>query len=129
MDMVFLRLAGLLLGISLVLRPQEIPRSSSASPRKNLSIPPILLRLTQFVLIVCKVLKQMKQLRTTSVFTSNGNKILWNIYKGFFRNYFSVATSVRRKEKLEELKHVLVSFVAIMGICNWMMNVESLEIL
>ena len=43
----FLWLAGLLLGISLGLRPPEIPRSSPASPWKNPSIPPLLLGLTQ----------------------------------------------------------------------------------
>ena len=46
-DGVFLGLAGLLLGISLGLRPQEIPRSSPTSPRKTPSFPPLLLRLTQ----------------------------------------------------------------------------------
>ena len=39
MDEVFLGLAGLLLGISLEIRPWEIPRSSPASPRKTPSIP------------------------------------------------------------------------------------------
>ena len=47
MDGVFLGLAGMLLGISLGLRPWEIPRSSPASPRKIPSIPPLLLGLTQ----------------------------------------------------------------------------------
>ena len=47
-DRVFLGLAGLLLGISLGLRPQEIPRSSPASPRKTLPFLPLLLRLTQY---------------------------------------------------------------------------------
>ena len=46
MDGVFLGLAGLLLGISLGLRPQEIPRRSPASPRKTPSFPPLLLRST-----------------------------------------------------------------------------------
>ena len=41
--------AGLLLGISLGLRPREIPRSSPASPQKTPSFPPLLLRLTQTV--------------------------------------------------------------------------------
>ena len=45
---VFLGLAGLLLGISLRLLPQEIPRSSPDSPRKTLSISPLLLGLTQY---------------------------------------------------------------------------------
>ena len=44
-DGVFLGLAELLLRISLRLRPREIPRSSTASPRKTPSFPPILLRL------------------------------------------------------------------------------------
>ena len=48
MDKVFLGLAWLLLRISLGLRPWESPRSSPASPRKNPSIPPLLLGLTQF---------------------------------------------------------------------------------
>ena len=39
---------AMLLGISLGLRPQEIPRSSPASPRKTPPIPPLLLRLTQY---------------------------------------------------------------------------------
>ena len=47
-DRVFLGLAGLLLGISLGLRPREIPRSSLASPRKTPSFRPLLLRLTQY---------------------------------------------------------------------------------
>ena len=47
MDGVFLRLAGLLLGISLGLRPREIPRSIPASPQKTPSIPHLLLGLTQ----------------------------------------------------------------------------------
>ena len=42
-DRVFLELAGQLLGISLVLCPGEIPRSSPASPRKTPSFPPLLL--------------------------------------------------------------------------------------
>ena len=46
MDGVFLGLAGLLLGISLGLCPQEIPRSSPASPWKTPSIHPLLLGLT-----------------------------------------------------------------------------------
>ena len=37
-DRVFLRLAGLLLGISLGLRPREIPRSRPASPWKTPSV-------------------------------------------------------------------------------------------
>ena len=45
-DGVFLGLAGLLLRISLRLRPWEIPRSSPASPWKTQSFPPLLLRLT-----------------------------------------------------------------------------------
>ena len=51
MDAVFLGLAGmrLLLGISLGLRPREIPRSSPASRRKTPSIPPLLLGLTQAI--------------------------------------------------------------------------------
>ena len=49
MDGVVLRLAGLLLGISLGLLPREIPRSSPASPRKTTSIPPLLLGLSQSV--------------------------------------------------------------------------------
>ena len=48
MDGVFLWLAGLLLGISLGIRPREIPWSSPASPWKTLSIPPLLLGLTQY---------------------------------------------------------------------------------
>ena len=47
MDRVFLGLAGLLLGISQGRSPWEIPKSSPASPRKTLSIPPFLLGLTQ----------------------------------------------------------------------------------
>ena len=45
-DRVFLGLAGLLLGISLVLFPREILWSSPASPRKTPHFPPLLLRLT-----------------------------------------------------------------------------------
>ena len=48
MDGVFLGLAGLLLGISLELRPWEIPRCSPASPWKT---PPLLLGLTQSMLL------------------------------------------------------------------------------
>ena len=48
MDGIFLELAGLLLGISLGLRPWELPRSSPASPWKIPSIPPLLLGLTQY---------------------------------------------------------------------------------
>ena len=44
--MFFLELAGLLLGISLGLRPQEIPWGSPASPRKTLAFPLLLIRLT-----------------------------------------------------------------------------------
>ena len=47
-DRVFLGLAGLLLGISLGLRPREIPQSSPASPWKTPSLPPLLLRLTHY---------------------------------------------------------------------------------
>ena len=47
MEEVFLGLSGLLLGISLGLRPWEIPRRSPASPRKTPSIPPLILGLTQ----------------------------------------------------------------------------------
>ena len=46
MDKAFLGLAGLLLGISLGLRPREIPRSRPASPPETLFIPPLLLGLT-----------------------------------------------------------------------------------
>ena len=46
-DRVFLGLAGLLLEISLGLRPREIPRSSPASQLPSPSFPPLLLRLTQ----------------------------------------------------------------------------------
>ena len=46
MDGVFLRLAGLLLRISLGLCPREIPWSSPTDPQKTLSIPPLLLGLT-----------------------------------------------------------------------------------
>ena len=49
MDGVFLGLAGLLLKISLGLRPQEIPWSSPARPRKTPSIPPLLLGFTQYL--------------------------------------------------------------------------------
>ena len=62
MDGVFLRLAGLLLGISLGLCPREIPSSSPASPRKTPSIPPLFLGLTQYECIgtlhevLCRVL-------------------------------------------------------------------------
>ena len=49
MDGVFLGLAGRLLDIPLGLRPQEIPQSSPASPWKTLSIPPLLLGLTQYL--------------------------------------------------------------------------------
>ena len=52
MDGVFLGLAGLLLGISLGLRPWEIPHSSPASPWKIMSIPPLLLVLTQYAMIM-----------------------------------------------------------------------------
>ena len=45
----FLRLSGLLLGISLGIRPREIPRSSPASPWKTPSFPPLLLRSTQYI--------------------------------------------------------------------------------
>ena len=48
MERVFLGLAGLLLGISLGLRPQDISRSNPASPRKTPSIPPLLLGLTHY---------------------------------------------------------------------------------
>ena len=56
MDRVFLGLAGLLLGISLGLGPWEIPGRSPASPWKTLSIPPLLLGLTQYVRasVLCK---------------------------------------------------------------------------
>ena len=47
MDGVFLGLAGLLLGIFLGLRLREIPQSSPSSFWKTLSIPPLLLGLTQ----------------------------------------------------------------------------------
>ena len=50
MDGAFLLLAGLLLGISIWLRPREIPQSSPASPQKTPSIPPLLLGLTQSAL-------------------------------------------------------------------------------
>ena len=50
-DRVFLGLAGLLLRISIGLRPREIPRSSPASPRKTPSFPPRLLRLTQYSIV------------------------------------------------------------------------------
>ena len=46
-DVVFLKLGGLLLGISLRLCPWEIPRRSPVSPRKTPSFPPLLLKLTQ----------------------------------------------------------------------------------
>ena len=49
MDRAFLGLAGLLLRISRGPRPQEIPQSSPASPRKTQSFPPLLLSLTHFV--------------------------------------------------------------------------------
>ena len=48
MDGVFLGLAGLLIGISLGLRPREITQSSPAGPQKTPSIPPLLLGLTQY---------------------------------------------------------------------------------
>ena len=47
MDRVFLELSGLLRGLSQGQSPWEIPLSSPASPRKILSIPPLLLGLTQ----------------------------------------------------------------------------------
>ena len=47
MDGFFLGLAGRLLRISLRLCPRELPRSSPASPRKTLSITPVVLGLTQ----------------------------------------------------------------------------------
>ena len=47
---VFLGLAGLLLRISLGLCPRETPRSKHASPRKTPFIPPLLHRLTQYIL-------------------------------------------------------------------------------
>ena len=53
MDGVLLGLAGLLLGISLGLRPWEIPWSSRASPRKTPFIPPLLLGLTHDVGSLC----------------------------------------------------------------------------
>ena len=49
MDGVFLGLAGLLLGISLGLRPREIPQSSPVSPWKTPSIPPLLLGITYYI--------------------------------------------------------------------------------
>ena len=51
MDGVFLGLAWLLLGISLGLCHQEIPRSSPASPWKTPSFPPLSLRLTQYTIL------------------------------------------------------------------------------
>ena len=48
-ERVFLGLAGLLLGISLGLRPWKIRWSSPANPQKTLSFPPLLLRLTQYL--------------------------------------------------------------------------------
>ena len=48
MDRVFLGLTGLLLGISFMLCPREIPQSSPASPQKTPSIPPLLLGLTHY---------------------------------------------------------------------------------
>ena len=52
-DRVFLGLVGLLPRISLWLRPQEIPRSRPASPRKTPSFPPLLLRLTKYLQLDC----------------------------------------------------------------------------
>ena len=57
MDGVFLRLAGLLLKISLGLNPWEIPRSSPASPRKTPSIPFLLLGLTQYIILKDGILR------------------------------------------------------------------------
>ena len=57
MDGVFLGLAGLFLGISLGLRPQEIPWGSLASPWKTPSVPPLLLGLTHSQLLKRIVLK------------------------------------------------------------------------
>ena len=47
-DRVFLILPGLLLRISLGLRPREIPRSSPASPWKNPSFRPLLLPISVY---------------------------------------------------------------------------------
>ena len=47
MDELFVELAGLLLEISLELRPWEIPWSSPAIPQKTPSIPPLVIGLTQ----------------------------------------------------------------------------------
>ena len=49
MDWAFLVLAGVLFGISLGLRPREIPMSCPVIPWKTPSIPPLLLGLTQYV--------------------------------------------------------------------------------
>ena len=49
MDGIFLGLAGLLLGISLGLRPWEIPRSNPAIPLKTPFIPPLIIVLTHSV--------------------------------------------------------------------------------
>ena len=47
-SLMIIRLVGLILGISPRLCLREIPRSSPASPRKTLSIPPLLLGLTHY---------------------------------------------------------------------------------
>ena len=57
MDGVVLGLAELLLRISLGLCPQEIPRSSPASPWKTSSSPPLLLGLTHSQLLNNVILK------------------------------------------------------------------------
>ena len=49
-DRVFRGLTGLLQGISWGQSPEEIPRSSPASPRKTLSFPTLLLRFTFYFL-------------------------------------------------------------------------------
>ena len=50
----------LLLGISLRLRPREIPRNSPASPQKTHSIPPLLIGLTQSVSVKYSTYLQLR---------------------------------------------------------------------
>ena len=73
MDRVFLGLAGLLLGISPGLCPREIPRSSPASPQKTLSIPPLLLGLTHYII------------HNNGILKSNTTKFSWS--EGYITNY------------------------------------------
>ena len=84
MDGAFLGLAGLLLRISLGLRPREIPRSSPASPRKTLAIPPILLGLTHYQ---CTTGYRGLKLFNVSAIPATPDvlwRTFWNMLKYFF---------------------------------------------